>query len=239
MSELYNYLDTIEISKEELEQFIKMIIQCNNFRSRGTLEHSITVEVITYNLYKLLGIVREDMDTILLSAFCHDLGKLFTPIEILEKSDKLTYEEMEIMKEHVIYTGMILKELGLEYVGRIAEMHHEKLDGTGYPYGLKDEEIPMEAKILAVADISSALMEKRSYKEKFSKDKTLDILKAMADDNKIDKNIVNKVIENYDYLVEICEKVRKKNNSKYNDLIRKYNEINNQYEELCRDKTES
>ena len=47
------------------------------------------------------------------------------------------------------------------------------------------------------------------------------------------------VIENYDYLVEICEKVRKKNNSKYNDLIRKYNEINNQYEELCRDKTES
>ena len=58
-------------------------------------------------------------------------------------------------------------------------------------------------------------------------------------DNKIDKNIVNKVIENYDYLVEICEKVRKKNNSKYNDLIRKYNEINNQYEELCRDKTES
>ena len=97
MSELYNYLDTIEISKEELEQFIKMIIQCNNFRSRGTLEHSITVEVITYNLYKLLGIVREDMDTILLSAFCHDLGKLFTPIEILEKSDKLTYEEMEIM----------------------------------------------------------------------------------------------------------------------------------------------
>ena len=233
-NELYDYLDTIEISKEELEQFTKMVVQCNNFRSKGTLEHSITVEVITYNLYKLLGIVREDMNTILFAAFCHDLGKLLTPIEILEKPAKLTYEEMEIMKDHVIQTGMILKGLGLEEVGRIAEMHHEKLDGTGYPYGLKDEEIPMEAKILAVADILSALMEKRSYKEKFSKDRTLDILQAMAEENKIDKNVVRVVVENYDHLVNICERVKRKNNFKYSDIIRRYNEVNNKYEELCK-----
>ena len=233
-NELYDYLDTIEISKEELEQFTKMVVQCNNFRSKGTLEHSITVEVITYNLYKLLGIVREDMNTILFAAFCHDLGKLLTPIEILEKPAKLTYEEMEIMKDHVIQTGMILKGLGLEEVGRIAEMHHEKLDGTGYPYGLKDEEIPMEAKILAVADILSALMEKRSYKEKFSKDRTLDILQAMAEENKIDKNVVRVVVENYDHLVNICERVKRKNNFKYRDIIRRYNEVNNKYEELCK-----
>lgn len=237
--ELYDYLDTIEISKEELEQFTKMVVQCNNFRSRGTLEHSITVEVITYNLYKILGIVREDMDTILFAAFCHDIGKLLTPLEILEKPAKLTYEEMEIMKEHVVYTGLILKALGLDEVGRIAEMHHEKLDGTGYPYGLKDAEIPLEAKILAVADILSALMERRSYKEEFSKDRTLDILQTMAEDNKINKDIVRAVVENYDYLVDICEKVRRRNNFKYKDLIRKYNEMNNQYEELCRDKTVS
>ena len=229
-NELYDYLDTIEISKEELEQFTKMVVQCNNFRSKGTLEHSITVEVITYNLYKLLGIVREDMNTILFAAFCHDLGKLLTPIEILEKPAKLTYEEMEIMKDHVIQTGMILKGLGLEEVGRIAEMHHEKLDGTGYPYGLKDEEIPMEAKILAVADILSALMEKRSYKEKFSKDRTLDILQAMAEENKIDKNVVRVVVENYDHLVNICERVKRKNNFKYRDIIRRYNEVNNKYQ---------
>ena len=233
-NEIYDYLDTIEISKEELEQFTKMVVQCNNFRSKGTLEHSITVEVITYNLYKLLGIVREDMNTILFAAFCHDLGKLLTPIEILEKPAKLTYEEMEIMKDHVIQTGMILKGLGLEEVGRIAEMHHEKLDGTGYPYGLKDEEIPMEAKILAVADILRALMERRSYKEEFSKDRTLDILQAMADENKIDKNVVRVVVENYDHLVNICERVKRKNNFKYRDIIRRYNEVNNKYEELCK-----
>ena len=213
-----------------------MVVQCNNFRSKGTLEHSITVEVITYNLYKLLGIVREDMNTILFAAFCHDLGKLLTPIEILEKPAKLTYEEMEIMKDHVIQTGMILKGLGLEEVGRIAEMHHEKLDGTGYPYGLKDEEIPMEAKILAVADILRALMERKSYKEEFSKDRTLDILQAMADDNKIEKDIVKVVVENYDYLVNICERVKRRNYFKYKDIIRRYNEVNNQYEELCKDR---
>ena len=159
-----------------------------------------------------------------------------TPIEILEKPAKLTYEEMEIMKDPVVHTGMILKGLGLEEVGRIAEMHHEKLDGTGYPYGLKDEEIPMEAKILAVADILRALMERRSYKEEFSKDRTLDILQAMADDNKIEKDIVKVVVENYDYLVNICERVKRRNYFKYKDIIRRYNEVNNQYEELCKDR---
>ena len=232
-NELYEYLDTIEMSREAVEQFTKMMIQCNNFRSIGTLEHSITVEAITYNLYKLLGIVREDINTSLFAAFCHDIGKLLTPIEILEKPAKLTYDEMEIMKEHVVHTGVILKGLGLEEVGRIAEMHHEKLNGTGYPYGLKDEEIPMEAKILAVSDILSALMQRRAYKEKFSKEKTLDILQAMAEKNEIDKNIVKVVVENYDYLADVCENVKRENNLKYRNLIRKYNEVNNKYEELC------
>ena len=232
-NELYEYLDTIEMSREAVEQFAKMMIQCNNFRSIGTLEHSITVEAITYNLYKLLGIVRDDMNTSLFAAFCHDIGKLLTPIEILEKPAKLTYDEMEIMKEHVVHTGVILKGLGLEEVGRIAEMHHEKLNGTGYPYGLKDEEIPIEAKILAVSDILSALMQRRAYKEKFSQEKTLDILQAMAEKNEIDKNIVKVVVENYDYLADVCEIVKRENNLKYRDLIRKYNEVNNKYEELC------
>ena len=93
---------------------------------------------------------------------------------------------------------------------------------------------PMEAKILAVADILSALMEKRSYKEKFSKDRTLDILQAMAEENKIDKNVVRVVVENYDHLVNICERVKRKNNFKYRDIIRRYNEVNNKYEELCK-----
>ncbi|MCQ2969915.1 MAG: HD domain-containing protein [Clostridium sp.] len=237
--ELYDYLDTIEIDKEGSKQFVKMIIQCNNFRSRGTLEHSITVEAITYNLYKLLKIEKEDMDTILFSAFCHDLGKFLVPIEILEKPAKLTYEEMEIMKEHAIYTGMILKELGLKDVGRIAELHHEKLDGSGYPYGLKDKEIPIQAKMLTVADVFSALTEKRSYKEEFSRDKTINILKSMAKDNKIDKDIVKVVVDNYDYLVNVCEEIREKNNFKYKDMLRQYNQINNEYEELCIDKTVS
>ena len=98
-------------------------------------------------------------------------------------------------KEHYVFVIPVAEKLDLKECAKAVgvksvEMHHEKLDGTGYPYGLKDEEIPMEAKILAVADILSALMEKRSYKEKFSKDRTLDILQAMAEENKIDKNVV-------------------------------------------------
>ena len=91
----------------------------------------------------------------------------------------------------------------------------------------------MEAKILAVSDILSALMQRRAYKEKFSKEKTLDILQAMAEKNEIDKNIVKVVVENYDYLADVCENVKRETNLKYRDMIRRYNEINNKYEELC------
>lgn len=230
--ELNEYLDTIELSKEELELFVKMLVQCNNFRSRGTLEHSITVEVLTYNLSKLLNIQREDMDTILFAAFCHDIGKLITPVEILEKPAKLTYDEMEIMKKHVNYTGEILRELGLEEVAVLAELHHEKLDGTGYPFGLKADEIPMEAKILAVADILSALMEKRSYKEEFSKDRTLEIIQLMADDNKIDKNIVQVAVDNYDNLIDVCRRIGRKNKYKYKTMLRNYEEIIKKYNKI-------
>lgn len=230
--ELYAYLDTIELSREELLQYARMIVLCNNFRSRGTMEHSTAVEVNTYNLYKLLGMNTEGIETITFAAFCHDIGKLLTPVEILENPGKLTFDEMEIMKKHVEYTGEILRRLGLEDIAKIAELHHEKLDGTGYPYGLKDEEIPMEAKIIAVADILSALMERRSYKKEFSKEKTLSILQMMADNNKIDRNIVKVAVENYDYLLGISKGVRSKKRVKYKELLKLYNEENEKYQKL-------
>lgn len=230
--ELYDYLDSIILSKEEVEQFVKMIVHCNNFRSIGTLNHSITVEVITYYLYKFLDVEPENINTILLAAFCHDIGKISIPVEILEKPAKLTFEEMEVMKKHVVYSGEILRWIGLEDVAKLAELHHEKIDGTGYPFGLKGNEISLDARILAVADILSALMEKRAYKEEFSKDRTVDILKSMAEDNKIDKDIVNVVIKNYDLLVEISEKVRRKNNFRQDEIIRKCKELTEYYDEL-------
>ena len=116
------------------------------------------------------------------------------------------------------------------------------INNDEYIMGINGCEIDVDksySKMRSVGEFKEELI----VMKEISNDKDLTNKYVIGGNNK-EKNvslifIVNKVIENYDYLVEICEKVRKKNNSKYNDLIRKYNEINNQYEELCRDKTES
>jgi len=112
----------------------------------------------------------------------HDIGKVAIPDHILQKPGKLTKEEFEKMKEHTTAGAVILKEAesflaknGQRYFRMaidIAESHHEKWDGTGYPNGLKEEEIPLSARIVAIADVFDALTTKRPYKEPFTFDET-------------------------------------------------------------------
>jgi len=112
----------------------------------------------------------------------HDIGKVAIPDHILQKPGKLTKEEFEKMKEHTTAGAVILKEAesflaknGQKYFRMaidIAQSHHEKWDGTGYPYGLKGEEIPLSARIVAIADVFDALTTKRPYKEPFTFDET-------------------------------------------------------------------
>jgi len=117
----------------------------------------------------------------------HDIGKVAIPDEILLKPGKLTHEEFEIMKNHTIYGAKVLKTADeiLERNGMsiyktaidIVEGHHEKWDGSGYPYGRKGEEIPLSARIVAIADVFDALTSKRQYKKPFSFEDTIKIIK--------------------------------------------------------------
>jgi HD-GYP domain-containing protein (c-di-GMP phosphodiesterase class II) len=104
-------------------------------------------------------------------ASLHDVGKVGIPDSILKKPGKLTPEEWEEMKKHTIYGYDLLKEARADQIAQnIALCHHEKFDGAGYPYGLKGDTIPMEARIVALADVFDALTNKRCYKEAFSND---------------------------------------------------------------------
>ena len=94
------------------------------------------------------------------------------PTEILEKPDKLTTDEFEIMKQHCIIGYNILSDLNIDDIRDIATFHHEKLDGSGYPFGLKTKDLSPEARIVAISDILSALIGSRSYKEGFPKENT-------------------------------------------------------------------
>jgi response regulator RpfG family c-di-GMP phosphodiesterase len=137
----------------------------------------------------------------------HDIGKVAIKDEILLKPGKLTYEEYEIMKTHAIYGGKVLRlaEENLNRKGRsifrvaieIAEGHHEKWDGSGYPYGKSKEEIPLSARIVALADVFDALTSKRPYKEPFSFERSVEMI-VEGKGKHFDPEIVDAFLKNRD-----------------------------------------
>jgi HD-GYP domain-containing protein (c-di-GMP phosphodiesterase class II) len=107
----------------------------------------------------------------------HDIGKIKVPPEILRKPSSLSSEEWKIMKKHTIWGAEILDgDERLEIAKRIALYHHEKFNGKGYPYGLKGDQIPIEAQIVNIVDVYDALRSKRPYKKPFTHKKALEIM---------------------------------------------------------------
>jgi putative two-component system response regulator len=127
-----------------------------------------------------------DMDYLLPSAQLHDVGKIAISDLILNKPDKLTPEEFEIMKTHVVVGVQAIQKIEknaeehsfLKHARLIAGAHHEKWDGTGYPTGLSGKDIPLEGRLMAIADVYDALISKRPYKRPFSTDDAKKIIEA-------------------------------------------------------------
>lgn len=133
---------------------------------------------------KYSNLTDEYYKNVVLAAPMHDIGKIKIPDAILNKPGRLTGEEFEVMKKHAEYGTEIIKKTMQdvekeEYFNiacNIAKYHHERFDGTGYPSGLKGEEIPVEARIMALADVYDALVSERVYKRAFSKEEARKII---------------------------------------------------------------
>lgn len=225
--ELYNFFDTKTLSREDVVAYGKMLAYSIDFRSEATVKHTITVEAISYQIAKLYGLSDKKLTIIKIAAVLHDIGKIGVPVEILEKPGKLTEEEFEIIKSHAIIGYNILSGLGIDDIRDIGTMHHEKLDGAGYPFGLKGDQLTKEMRIIAIADIVSALIGIRSYKDSFNKEKITKILSDMVNYNKIDREITKLFIDNYDYVIEEAT-------NEWNGLMNTYLNIKEEYEEIMK-----
>lgn len=194
----------IRMTEEEAVDYLKMAVFTIDFRSRFTVNHTIAVAGIARRLAELKGLDADGAEEVYLGALLHDLGKISTPLEILESSGRLNDAEMRIMREHVVVSEKILDGCVSERIKRIAVRHHERLNGRGYPRGLTAEDLTIQERIVAVADVVSALYGARSYKAAFSKEKILKIIDGMH--GELDSELLQIVTDKIEELMSLGDK---------------------------------
>jgi putative nucleotidyltransferase with HDIG domain len=149
------------------------------FRDKETEGHSRRVTEITMKLAHHLGVSDEELVHIRRGALLHDIGKMAIPDEILRKRGSLTEAERQIVREHPSTAFELLRNTPyLQKALEIPYCHHEKWDGTGYPRGLKEEQIPLAARIFAIADVWDALSSDRPYNQAWERERVIEYLKS-------------------------------------------------------------
>ena len=189
-----------ERMKSLLKEIVLAITAAIDKRDRYTHGHSRNVARISVEIGKELGLSEKVLEELEVSAILHDVGKIGIPDSILLKPGRLTKEEFDYIKKHTIFGGEILSNLKHATKNMVsgALEHHERCDGSGYPYGKKCEEISIFGRIVAVADVFDALTAKRVYKEGMDKWEVLDILRKDTENGKFDPKVLKaleKVLE--------------------------------------------
>lgn len=160
-------------------------------RDADTDTHNYRVTIYAVRLAEAMKLKRDNIAFLILGAFLHDVGKIGIPDQIMLKPGRLTIDEFEIMKRHVIFGGEIIQDSNwLKRARDVVLFHHEKFDGSGYPHGIHGKDIPLAARLFAVVDVFDALMSKRPYKEPFLIEDALKILRSGAGEH-FDPDVVN------------------------------------------------
>ena len=213
------------IDLDTLMSFAKVVSKIIDYRSRFTSAHSSGVAAVALELTTIHGFSERECKMMEIAGFLHDLGKLAISNEILEKNDALTHEEFNEMRKHTYFTYIVLNKIkGLERISTWAAYHHEKLNGNGYPFHVKGEDFSKLARIMAVADIVTAITEDRPYRKGMEKDEAMRVLDRMVEDNSIDKGVVDIVRENFSRINDLRMKAQQDAMEEYIAFSTEFNE---------------
>ena len=175
---------SLSLSKSLLDSNLELLQSLGSAiakRDSDTDTHNYRVTLYAVRLAEAKGMNRDNIESIIVGAFLHDVGKIGIPDQILLKPGRLTAEEFEIMKRHVVFGAEIIHDSNwLKRARDVVLFHHEKFDGSGYPHGINGEDIPLAARLFAVVDVFDALMSKRPYKEPMLVEEALTILRDGA-----------------------------------------------------------
>lgn len=195
--------DNRYLSLDDTIRLTELVSRIIDFRSPFTAMHSAGVAATAESLAALAGMSDSECQMMRIAGNLHDIGKLKIPKAILEKPGKLTDEEFNVMKEHAYFTYVLLSGIeGFEQVTEWAALHHEKLNGGGYPYHLAGGCIPLGSRIMAVADVFSAIMEDRPYRKGMDKARALEVLHGDVERGALSESIVELLERNFDPINE-------------------------------------
>ena len=188
--------------EKDIRQFAILCGDIVDRKSPFTSNHSKRVASISRKLGQTLFMSDKDVFLLEIAGELHDIGKLSIPTSILHKNGGLTAEEYRIIKQHSYYTYYLIDRLNtMDMVRDWAAFHHERLDGSGYPFHLKGNQLDLGSRVMAVADIVTALSEDRPYRNRLEKNQIMKILWDMVKNNKIDGDVVRSLESNYDFIV--------------------------------------
>jgi len=185
------------IDLDDLKMFALIMAEIVDAKSHFTTEHSLGVARLSRYIAEHFGISGIRLDTLEVAALLHDIGKLQIPDEVLESPLRLTPQERAIMTKHSFATYQILKRVsGFEDLAIWASVHHESLNGTGYPFHMQARELSIEARIIKVADIYQAFAQNRPFRKALPANEVLVKLQNFQLDNEVDPMLVNFVAQN-------------------------------------------
>ena len=203
-----------------LRDFARIFARIIDFRSSFTATHSCGVAAVAKELAAIEGFSKSECALMEIAGYLHDLGKLAISNEILEKPGPLSDEERICISKHTYFTYAILSKIkGLEEIACWAAFHHERENGTGYPFRLQGDTLTKLARIMAVADIFTALTEDRPYRLGIDEEEALRILVAMARDEGVDKIVVQDVCLHFRRINEVRIKAQHQARYEYQEFF--------------------
>lgn len=217
-----NLLENALNENEELtNEIIKRLCYAAEYRDDDSAVHMARMSIYTSILYEMVEISPKKVKLMNYAALMHDIGKIGIPDSILLKPGKLTSEEFEIMKTHTTIGASILLNSKRDVIKmgyELALSHHEKWDGSGYSFGLKGRDIPLTARVVAIADVFDALSTARVYKKAFPIETCIEILKLQRNKH-FDGEILDLFLDNIDKILRCKNTIDSKFNNSVNEDV--------------------
>lgn len=213
------HAQSLEMDLHEMESFAQFFAHMIDLRSPLNAYHSKGVAVTAEFIANKLGFSKLECQMLKIAGYIHDLGKLAIPPNILEKAGPLTRDEFSIVKSHAYHTYRILSNIRqADVITAWAALHHECLDGSGYPFHITERDLPLGSQIMAVADVLTAVCEDRPYRKGMDQKTALGVLHKQVQEKRINRDLAAIPQKYYEEIDELRTRVQHEAAEFYNSI---------------------